>query len=740
VFGLFHRKEVSVRRLSLLAALISLAPLAGAQAVRLGAAPSPDVAARLAALDPAGALRVVSTHADGTLRRLAGPLPLQGADLAARAGDFAARFAPLFGADENTLLGAAQPRQPRADGSPRAAFLPQLVHGLTVDGAGLMLALDADGRATGAHGWLSVAAQALPAPVVGAAQAEAAALQHLGVDLADLTAAPRSHAAVALHDGAPVVVQRVDLIVRSGLRPMLVDVDAATGAVLSARLNRAEGTGNMVIDGVPLQFPTVSGSGNAYTSVKRAIDHVESATSLGELTGVDIDVPLQLLFGTLTGRFCTVSDFSAILQSIFLQFFFADGSNTNLGGVILEYEAFDHVNAYSWITRSGKAFAKIMGTLPSDTCILTFVNFDDEGLGFPNAFFTPSDFDEEGPFAPGFFVFGDFDFVESIPGGDQFDDLSRDPTVVSHEYFHGVTAFAGLSFGDTGINPGNTPPRAVNEAIADYASTTFHQSPLMGPVVAVSSGAELDIDGDSLRDLSQPLTLPDNLFDVVSVFEPGDPLLPEEHEAGEIFGCALWRLRGNAGKKAADKLIINSLSTWPQTNAQVGFPLVTEGNADEAYAAFYSECFLAILNTALEPGTGKAWKQAGATLGAFLAHGMAEDTGAPVVLPVVETKRTLKVASAFLGTIVEHELVLDLVAGQVLTVTLTSSKKDGALVDFDFPDAAMGDFEFLLPKVVNAAGTKTTQKKITVVNSGQYTFRVSPLDGPGGYTAVVKIK
>src|SRR5262245_51591010 len=132
------RNEATVRPLTLLAGLLLLAPSAGAQAVRLAdAPPHADVVARLAVLDPAGALRVVSTAADGTLRRLAGPLPLQGADVAARAADFGARYAPLFGADGSVVLGAAQPRLPRADGSPRAVFVPQLAQGWEVQGAGL---------------------------------------------------------------------------------------------------------------------------------------------------------------------------------------------------------------------------------------------------------------------------------------------------------------------------------------------------------------------------------------------------------------------------------------------------------------------------------------------------------------------------------------------------------------------------------------------------------------------------
>lgn len=731
------------------AALLLLAPLAPAQVVRLGTAPSADAAARLAALDPSGSrLRAVSTADDGTLRRLAGPLELAGTDLAARSADFVARFAPLFGADAATDFGAPRPLQPRADGTPRFARLPQLVHGGEVDGAGLTLALDASGQATGAHGWVSAEAAGVAAPAVTAAQAIEAALLHLGLGLPDLNGAPAARGAIRV-GGQPAAVQRVELVVRAGLRPLTVDVDAASGAVLSVRLNRSEATGNIVLDGQVVEFATGSGGGFAYTSTKKALVEDEGGATLASLTLVGIDADLALLPGTLTGRYATVSDLDGVVLSSSFDFPFLDNSLVQLA-LWFEAELFDHVNSYYWITRTAKYLGKVTGTLPSDTCVPVFVNYDldDTGtthVGLANAFFSSADFDGDGPFAPGFMVFGDFDvFGDPTYGTDDFmDDLSRDPTVVSHEYFHCMAAFAGLQFGDTSVNPGNTPPRAVNEAIADYGSTSLHKAPEVGPVFVFHSGTDFDppLTGDALRDLASDLTLPDNLFDTVGQYEPGDPVLPEEHEAGEIFGCALWRARTGLKQKVADDLIVNDLANWPQSNAEVGFPVVDEGNAAEAYSAFYRECFLSLVNTALQPGTAKGWKQAGKLLGAFLAHGITGTSAVDTVqLPVAEfAKATLNFKSAFLGTLEQHSVALDLAAGQVISITLTGDKDDGTQPDFAFA-ADPGDLDFPDEKVVNAAGTKVSQKNITVVVPDVYVLTLSTLSGPGAYKAVIKIK
>lgn len=711
-------------------ALLTLAPLAAAQLAAVRHEPGAPADPRLAALDPSGTrLRAVSRAADGNLRRLAGPLELQGADLDARAADFLARHAPLFGADAATTFGAPQPLQPRADGTPRFARLPQLVHGAEVQGAGLTLALDAAGRATGAHGRVSSAAAALPPPALTAAQAIEAALADRGLDRAALTGEPQAAlvAVAGLQDAA--LRWRVLLVQRAGLQPWRVDVDAHSGAVAGARLERCTGTGIIELDGQFFAFnANGKGSGVTYKSDAKALTESEGVVTLTDMMLDEVEPGLALVPGTLSGRYCTVADFEAVLFSETFDFLFGDTDPTLVDETLPAAQAFDHVNTYDWITRSARFLAKVTGTLPSDICLPIIVNYDDGGVGLANAFYSPTSVDGAGPFGDGFFVFGDFDVATDDP----MDDLSRDPTVVSHEYFHGMTDYAGLTFGDADLD---TPSRAVNEAIADYGSATFHKQPEIGTVFVFHSGDDLGIPGTELRDLSLPLTMPGNLFDTVN---PATDL-PEEHEAGEIFGAALWRLRQNAKPKTADDLIINNLAAWPASAADVGFDPVTELNAEDAYEAYDFECFLALLNSALAPGGAKGWKRAGPVLGAFLAHGLAEDDGSIVALPTDGAKASLKIASAFLGDDADHAFALGLEAGQTLTITLTGAKADATQVDFDFPDAAPGDLDFPFAKVVNAAGTKVTQKKITVVNPGVYVLRFTTASGAGEYKAVIKL-
>jgi hypothetical protein len=698
------------------------------------AAASPLVMERLAALDPAGRLSASLVAADGTLRRLDGALPLQGATLDERAADFLARFAPLFGA-EAVRFGAPRPLQPRADRTPRALRLPQTVHGWPVDGAGLVLALDAAGRATGASGFVSAEAAELPAPVVGAEQARDAVLAHLGLDLAALRGAPRVAGAVRLRE-TPALVQRVRLVVRDGLLPLVADVDAQSGAVLSVADDRTDAQGNIVLDGQKLGFDLVSGSGLAYATIGAAINRTESVQGLSALTITTIDADLSLFPGTLTGRYATVSDLVGVINSPLLIFDFPDTSITPLDPQnpgLLKGEAFDHVNTYLWLTRTAKNLTKITGTLPSDTCIPVIVNFDNGGAGFPNAYFTPAPLDDPAPgdphFAPGTLVFGDYDVVSD----DLMDDFSRDPTVVSHEYFHALAFFAGLSFGEDAEHK-DTPQRAVNEAIADYGSATIHKTPLIGKALVKHIGPDLGLDGEELRDLSAPVTLPDNLLDTL-----GQTGLPEEHEAGKIFGAALWRLRTLAKPAVANDLIINTLGTWPQSAADVGFPDVTPGNAEAAYEAYDFACFLAIANAALQAPGAKGWKQTSKVLGAFLAHGITGQTAGTIAeLPTSTEKLTLNFASEFLGTIDHHTFNLVVAAGQKLTITLTGNSKDDTKADFSFL-AGEELLSFPNEKVINDAGTKASQKGIVVEAPGVLTLDLFSSSAPGRYKVDIKL-
>lgn len=208
------------------------------------------------------------------------------------------------------------------------------------------------------------------------------------------------------------------------------------------------------------------------------------------------------LDGTLTGRYVQVSDLDAVLLSPSYNFRHADDDLASISGIIATYEAFDHVNTCSWMTRMADFLTKVMGTLPSDSCIPVIVNFDNSGLGYANAYYSSSELDGGGVgYEPGFFVFGDLDAVTL----DLRDDLSRDPSIVCHEYTHGMVDKGGNNFGNALLD---TPPRAVNEAIADYAAATYLKDPSIGYVFLLHSAEDVGLSGDALRNLEDAVTLP----------------------------------------------------------------------------------------------------------------------------------------------------------------------------------------------------------------------------------------
>jgi Zn-dependent metalloprotease len=728
------------KRFLVAAALALLLPGVPAQ-VRPAAPSNPpraDIAERLAALGPDAARLRYDVHPEsGALRRLTGTLggtlSLVGADAFARSMDFANRFGPLFDVNDAITLEAPRVHSADADGTARWVGLSQSVHGFLLLGHGLWLQFDEQGRGIASHGVISTSGAALPPPAVTDTAAIATALAHVGATDTPLRGEPTARGiGRATEDGAELL-WRVEFVLSESLAPLAVEVRAADGTVARVIENRTTGggTGTLVYNDITNVFSTGKGKGLGYKSVKDAAKAKEGNVTLSALTDEDIEPAALALDGTLTGRYVQVSDQSAVLLSPKHSFPYADDSYVVISGLIPTYEAFDHVNTYSWMTRMAEFLQKTMGTLPSDECMPVIVNFDNGGSGYVNAYYSPADLDGAGGYDPGFFVFGDFDSVT----GDVRDDLSRDPSIVCHEYTHGMVDKGGHNFGN---EPLDTPPRAVNEALADYAAATFLKDPRIGYVFMKNSAADISGSGESLRDLESPLTLPDNLWDTVG----GSTAMPQEHQAGLIFAAALWRARDGLKSKLADALIFNNLAGWPQSNAEVGFPVVTPGNAGAAYVAYYQQCFVALMDTLLADKK-KGAKNAGKLLGAFLAHGIT-GTGATnnYTMDGTASSKGLKLdfESSFLGSLDEHSVLITLAAGQQLDFSVKGEKKDGTRVDFLFDDDP-GDFTYSKPKTVKAGGSSASVKKILVNVSGDYLLTVIKTSSSGGrYKAKLKVK
>jgi len=724
---------------ALAALLAGLAAPTSAQVVpeASGSALREDIAAGLRALGPDAAALRWSVHAEsGALRRLTGTLEgelaLVGADPLARAQDFAARFGPLFDLTGAVVLDAPRRLTADAEGRARWVAMPQSVHGFELIGHGLWLHFDAQGRGDSAHGIVSILGAELSAPTVTAEDAIATALAHLGIDALQLRGGPTATGIGRALDIGAELLWRVELVLTDGLVPLAIEVRAANGTVARVIDYRATGggTGTLTYDGTDIVFETGKGKGLGYKSVKDAIVGKEGNVNLPHLTNEDIAHNQNVIVadGVLGGRYVRILDNDdVVIWSSKYSYPHPDDDPDSIDGLIPTYDAFDHVNTYAWMTRMAEFLTDVMGTLPSDSCMPVVVNVG--SVGSANAYYSPAALDLN---APGFFAFED----SSSSALDAMNDISRDPSVVCHEYAHGAVDKGGNAFIDA---PFDTPPRAVNEAIADYAAATYLDDPRFGFVFTLHSAGDAlaPTTDDSLRDLTDEVTLPDDLWSTV-----GGTGLPEEHEAGLIFGAAMWRARGNLKEKVTDPLFLNNLPGWPQSTAEAGFAVVTQANAGAAYAAYYYQCFEAMMDTLLADPK-KGLKNAGKLLGAFQAHGITGTAASNTyTLDATASSKGLKLelVSSFLGSINEHSFLLKLAAGQTLDLTVKGEKKDGTTVNFTFDDGP-GDFTYAKPKKTKADGSSAEVKKVRVNVSGTYTVTITdPSSGGGRYKAKLKAK
>jgi hypothetical protein len=383
-------------------------------------------------------------------------------------------------------------------------------------------------------------------------------------------------------------------------------------------------------------------------------------------------------------------------------------------------DLFDQVNIYYWIETIATNYAKLFGPLPTDRTLPVVVNIP----ALENAFFSPAELVPG--FPGGFMAFGD----PSQQTGDVMDDYSRDMTVAGHEYLHAVVDGFLLNFGNSDID---NPPRAVNEAIADFFPASMFNDPRIGPIIAFFHfGPDLALNGESLRNLTEERVAPNDL----SAFL-GQSGLPEEHEAGLIFGASLWRLRTAIKKNISDPLLASSLPNWPQTTAEVGFPAVDTNNAEAAYTAYFFACLEALVDDLLAT---KGFTTAAKGLGALMANGAIGnfDTGTMYQINALGGLN-LSMDSRFLEFVDNHGLDFQLKAGQKIDVTITGNAQDHTAVDFDIQNPGV-NFTFPNAKTVTGNNSKVAQKQITVVNDGTYTFAFRNVGaGPGRYKLQIKV-
>ena len=703
--------------------------------------PAPALAARIASLGAeASGWRLNTLRAGGPLNSLRGEVVLSGDTPQERSLDFVARHGALFGVVPAVVLGEPRvlARFPSlhtgsasgGSSAPRALRMPQLIQGAELSGYGLTLEFDAAGDFVQAHGVVSEFASALPGPTVLAVQAIETALQHLaaqGHGIGDLRAGPSASLVARVAADGPHLLHSVQVVLRRAAQPYAVEIDAHDGSVFALRDLAQHGTGTYHFDGQQAQFKTRNGKGTIYKSLKHAKLGKASNGRLAEVSRESVVTGLAE-DGFLFGRWVALIDDKPVAQVADAILFNAkhdwrsftddpqglgDVSNPDAAG-----QSFDHTNTYHWMTTTARYLEKVFGPLAIDYSVPVVVNVE----GLINAFFTSGDLGLG--HGPGYFAFGDVD----VDTNDFQDDFSRDPTIVSHEFTHGVVGKFGLGFGSNELD---TPPRALSEAVADYFAASMHKTPCVGAQFMTSLGPKLGLSGDCMRDLSEVRRMPDDLFQML-----GQGGLPEEHEAGIIFGGSLYRVGKALGRKKGDAAIADALFSFPQSTDEVGIQTVTPDNALEAYQAYFAVALWALLDGVAEKLPSRL---VGKALGAAMELGAVGDiTAGSWWLADLSGGGKLGYKSMLMPGISNHSVGIAVSAGQATTIKLKGIKGTQLDIDLGLAQGAVAPPD---DPVVNAAGTSITWKNIVATEDTILVLTVIPESVFGGpYKTLVKVK
>ena len=217
-------------------------------------------------------------------------------------------------------------------------------------------------------------------------------------------------------------------------------------------------------------------------------------------------------------------------------------------------DSFSQVAAYYHIDRMDAYFRNSFA-VPMGYKLMAVSNYAPGQQPFLNAFFTPWD---TPPFDNAIFL------------GQADKDLGYDSDVLLHEFTHYVNYNAiGFSTGPIDFDQFGmvTMPGAIDEAVADYFSSSVNDDPIVGQY-------SLGTYARDLRDTSGVC--------------PND-MIQESHEDGRIIGSTTWSLREAVGKELADQLVWSSLTLLPSSGSfgdfatgvlSTGDDLVTQGLLD----------------------------------------------------------------------------------------------------------------------------------------------------------------
>ncbi|MFC1745329.1 M36 family metallopeptidase [Candidatus Riflebacteria bacterium] len=174
---------------------------------------------------------------------------------------------------------------------------------------------------------------------------------------------------------------------------------------------------------------------------------------------------------------------------------------------------FDEVNVYFHINRIGEFYKKLNFTMYPIKCIVHV------GDKYDNAFFSP------------------WQKTLNFGDGNKLNDLSKEASVIYHEYTHAVTNKMASMRGHEG--------GCMHEGYSDYFACSIENDPLLGEYV--------------MNKLGKPWMR--NLTDTNKHY-PED-MAGEIHRDGEIWGSSLWTLRKLLGARVADLIIHESRNYLP---------------------------------------------------------------------------------------------------------------------------------------------------------------------------------
>lgn len=489
-------------------------------------------------------------------------------------------------------------------------------------------------------------------------------------------------------------------------------LDADDGTCLDVVDLACSGTGLYPTFGnATIPFTTGGGSGRVFKNVKDARAGKAKSASLAPLgRGVP---ELSLPDGLLVGAFADVYPAVGLAP-------FSPSHGFPFAPFGDDAEMFDQVNVYFHITQFRNHLEKVLGPdLSAGHSLPIVVNFD---AADPNAYFSPTSFDSGR-------TTGWLAFLQVPAGGDEAD-LSRDPTVVAHEYTHAWLWFELLDFSGSL----NDPARAVNEAFADWFSLCFHGDTVIGRYTDdVFPGYGI------ARDLADDDHFPETTIEASALPWSNDGL-PEEHRNGEVFGSFLMDVRRALGTKAAEQFVFAAMPAMPRTLGDAGIGTYNAGVAQDATAQFNTACVTALLATAT---TGK---QRAAVLGASAARGIANDdrVGAMIHVTGLETepKAKLTIPSAIVLPGNEHVFAVTMPETGPLSIKLAAAKGSSVLPDFTITDEFGGTSAVTATKAkaFSKGGRVVTQKAMTKnLGSGAiYLIRVTGTAGSvGRYTLTI---